>query len=267
MFPRVPNRGRSLLVSTLLAALLVGSCRSNPVEPDFEDLPPAKDLYESGMKKLELHLWLGFLPRVDYDGAIEEFQSIIDNYPYSDYAVKAELRIADAYFSDERYEEALSYYRDFADLHPQNERVPYTILRSAMCHYEQIAAIDRDQTATYEAMSYLERLMREYPYSAETREGERIFLELRGRLARSVMEIGDFYFERREYQAAADRYRSVIDQYPGLGEDAEALFKLGVCYRQMRRNDEALRLFHVVVENYRDSAVAERALERLSSAN
>ena len=81
------------------------------------------------------------------------------------------------------------------------------------------------------------------------------------------MQIGDFYFDRDEFQSAADRYRSVIDRYPGLGQDAEALFKLGVCYRQMKRNDEALRLFHVVVENYRDSPVAERALERLSSAN
>lgn len=267
LFPRVSFRGRSALAPLLLAAVLVLGCQSTPEQPDFEDLPSAEELYKSGVEKLDLHFWMGFLPRIDYDGAIEDFQSIIDNYPYSDYAVKAELRIADAYFSDERYEEALSYYRDFADLHPQNERVPYTILRSAMCHYEQIASIDRDQTAAYEAMSYLERLMREYPYSPETRAGERVFLELRSRLARSVMQIGDFYFERNEYQSAADRYRSVIDRYPGLGQDAEALFKLGVCYRQMKRNDEALRLFHVVVENYRDSPVAERALERLSSAN
>ena len=267
LFRDAATSGRLSLALLLLAGALAMACQSTQDPPDFEDVASAEDLYNSGLKKLKLQFWMGFLPRVDYDGAIEEFQSIIDNYPYSDYAVKAELKIADAYFSDSRYDEALSYYRDFADLHPQNDRVPYTILRSAMCYYEQIASINRDQTATHEAMSYLERLMREYPYAPETREGEQIYLELRGRLARSVMRVGDFYYERREYQAAADRYRSVIDRYPGLGQDAEALFKLGVCYRQMKRNDEALRLFHVVVENYRDSAVAERALERLSSTN
>jgi outer membrane assembly lipoprotein YfiO len=136
-----------------------------------------------------------------------------------------------------------------------------------MCHHAQIASIDRDQTATFDAMGYLDRLMRDYPSAVETREGERIFLELRGRLARNVMQTGDFYFSRREHQAAAERYRRVIDEYPGLGHDAEALYKLGVCYGHMKRRDEALRLFHVIVENYRDSYLAEEAQERISSAN
>ena len=255
---------RVLLALGLALAL---GCQTTVEQPDFEDLPSAEELYESGTRKLKLQWWMGVFPRVDYDGAIEDFQSIIDNYPYSEFAVKSELRIADAYFADKRYEEALSYYRDFADLHPQHERVPYTILRSAMCHYEQVATIDRDQTATFDAMGYLERLMRDYPYAAETREGERIFLELRGRLARSVLKTGDFYMSRGEYQAAAERYRRVVDEYPGLGHDPEALFKLGVCYGQMKRNDEALRLFHVIVENYRDSRLAEEAQERISAAN
>jgi len=254
----------------LLLALAVGpgvACQSTPEQPDFEDLPSAEELYAQGIQKLELQWWMGVFPRVDYNGAIEDFQSIIDNYPYSEFAVKSELRLADAYFADQRYEEALSYYRDFADLHPQHDQVPYTILRSAMCYYEQVASIDRDQTATFDAMGYLERLMRDYPYASETREGERVYLELRERLARSVMKIGDFYLTRREYQAAAERYRRVIDDYPGLGNDAEALYKLGVCYGHMKRRDEALRLFHVVVENYRDSHLAEEAQERISAAN
>ena len=253
-------------LALVLALVVAAGCQSTPEQPDFEDLPSAEELYQQGLGKLELRFWMGFLPRVDYDGAIEDFQSIIDNYPYSEFAVKAELRIADAYFEDSRYEEALSYYRDFADLHPQHERVPYTILRSAMCHYEQIASIDRDQTATFESISYLERLMREFPYAAETREGEQMFLELRSRLARSVIRVGDFYLVRGEHQAAAERYRRVLNDYPGLGHDPEALYKLGICYGHMKRRDEALRLFHVIVENYRDSEVAEEAQERISSA-
>ena len=261
---RVPSPVPVLLA---LVAALAGACSTTPDQPDFEDLPPANELYDDGVRKLGGEWWLYIFPRVDYAGAIENFQSIIDNYPYSEYAVKAELRIADAYFDDGRYEEALSYYRDFADLHPQHERVPYTILRSALCHYERVAAINRDQSAAIESMTYLERLMRDYPYAAETREGERVFLELRGRLARSVMATGDFYLGRDEYQAAAERYRRVINEYPGLGHDAEALFKLGLCYDEMKRHDEALRLFHVIVENYRDSRLAEEAQERISSAN
>ena len=78
---------------------------------------------------------------------------------------------------------------------------------------------------------------------------------------------GDFYLDRNEYQAAAERYRTVLNQYPGLGLDAEGLYKLGVCYEHMRRDDEALRLYLVILENFRDTDLAESAAERIASFN
>ena len=79
------------------------------------------------------------------------------------------------------------------------------------------------------------------------------------------MKIGDFYFKRGEHQAAAARYRSLLNTYPGLGLDAESLFKLGTCYEHMRRYDEALRLFFVVLENYEDTELAVLAAERIAA--
>ena len=72
---------------------------------------------------------------------------------------------------------------------------------------------------------------------------------------------------RAELQAAAARYRSVLNEFPGLSYDPEALYRLGVCYDHMKRHDEALRLFHVILENYRDSDIAEEAAERIAAAN
>jgi outer membrane protein assembly factor BamD len=232
--------------------------------PTFEEVPPADELYEEALTILEGKKILGVIPYVNYNKAIETFQAIIDNYPYSDYALESELLIADAYFDDGRYDEALSYYRDFGDLHPQHEKVPYTILRSAMCFYNQVESIDRDQTPTYEALVYLERLLDGYPFSPEARQGEQILRELRTRLAQHLMEIGDFYRDLQEYQSAAARYRDILNTYPGLGYDAESLYKLGVCYEHMKRHDEALRLFYVVLENYRGSELAVLAAERIS---
>lgn len=233
----------------------------------FEDVAPPDELYAEGIQALKGRRILWIFPKVDYDGAIETFQSIIDNYPYDEYAVKAELRIADAYYDDKRYEEALSYYRSFADLHPQHEMVPYTVLQAALCHYNQISSINRDQTSTREAQAYLERLIREYPYAEETREGEQLLRELRTQLARAEMRMGDFYLARDEWQAAAERYRGLLNTYPGLGHDAEGLYKLGVCYEHMMREDEALRLFHVVVANYPESNLAVKARLRIAAAD
>jgi len=266
--PGRPASGRArlgLLAALASVALLLASCASDTVS--FEDVAPADELYAEGLETLEGWKILWVYPMVNYTKAIETFQAIIDNYPYSEYAVLAELQIADAYFADERWEEALSYYRDFGDLHPQHEKVPYTILRSAQCHYAQIGTINRDQTSAREALHFLEILLRNYPYAEETTEGEAMMHELRTRLAKNVLMTGDFYLTRREYQSAAERYRTVLNGYPGLGLDAEALFKLGVCYENLKREDEALRLFHVVLENFGNTRHAKEARRHIAAAN
>ena len=261
-------RGFVPLSALLLAAgtaVLFAACKTD--SPSFEDVAPADELFAEGQEILEGITILWVYTWVNYSKAIETFQTIIDNYPYSEYAVRAEIEIADAYFADGRWEEALSYYRDFGDLHPQNERVPYTILRSAQCHYEQIGSINRDQTSSREALHFLDLLLRRFPYAPEAAEGERMMHELRTRLAKNVMMTGDFYLSRQEFQAAAERYRQVLNGFPGLGLDAEALFKLGVCYENLKREDEALRLFQVLLENFGNTQHARAARSHIAAAN
>jgi len=254
---------RSIAAIALL--LLAAGCAKPP--PEFEEVPPAEELYQEGQKILEGKRFLGFWPYTDYGGAIETFQAIIDNYPYSEYAVLAELAIADAYFDDEKYEEALSYYRDFTDLHPQHDKVPYTIYRSALCHQRRVHSANRDQTATREALIFLDQLLAKYPYSEYASEGEVLWRELRTTLAEQVKDIGDFYLKRNEWESAAERYRSLLNEYPGLGLDAQALYKLGVCYAEMNRTEEAENIFQAIVQNYRDSDVARDAADRIASMN
>jgi outer membrane protein assembly factor BamD len=249
------------LANALICAALLACGKDAPVE--FEEPDPADVLYERGMKILEGEKYLLVIPRVDYEEAIATFQTIIDNYPYSEYAVLAELRIADAYFDDKQYEEALSYYRDFGDLHPQHEKVPYTIFQSALCHQRRVRSVNRDQTATREALVYLDRLLAEHPYSEYAREAEELWRELRGKLAQQVLGIGDFYRMRGEYEAAAERYRSLLSEYPGLGFDARSLYSLGLCYEAMNRRADAERVFLAVVQNYRGTEEAYAAEGRL----
>ena len=254
----------------LLPAALLGltACASQPPEPELAELPEADVLYQEGVALLEERksfLWV--IDTTPYQQAIDKFQEVVDNYPYSEYAVAAELKIADSYFEQERYDEALSYYRDFAELHPEHEKVPYTVYRTALCHAKQSASAERDQTATREALAALDQLMTRYPSAPETREAEPLWKELRTKLGEHVLGIGDFYWKRDEYQSAAGRYRQVLDEYPGLGLDAEALYKLGLCYRHMNRDDEARRIFEVILENYEDSDVARAAQDQIPAAN
>ena len=251
---------RSTALATI-ALFVTTACASDP--PAFEDVAPADELYSEAIDTLEGRTWI-FFRVVNYTKAIETLQAIIDNYPYSDFAVKAELKIADAYFDDRKYDEALSYYRDFADLHPRHERVPYTILRSALCRERQMRAANRDQTATRDSLLHLDRLLAKYPHSPEAGEAEILWRDLRTRLAENVAEIAQFYQEREEYESAAERYRSLLNEYPGLGLDAQALYNLGICYLEIRRTEEAERIFQSVVQNYRDSQYAGEAAARIA---
>jgi outer membrane protein assembly factor BamD (BamD/ComL family) len=91
--------------------------------------------------------------------------------------------------------------------------------------------------------------------------------DLRTHLAENVAQIATFYLKREEYESAAERYRSLLNEYPGLGLDAEALYNLGVCYLEMRRIDESERIFQSIVQNYRDSKFASAAAKRIAEGS
>jgi outer membrane protein assembly factor BamD len=252
------------LVFLLGAALVSAGCKTTP-EAEFEDIRPADELYAEGQEILKGTSILWVYTYIDYDHAIEVFQSIIDNYPYSEYAVEAELQIADAYFDSAKYEEALTYYRDFGDLHPQNPRVPYAIFRSALCHAEQVRAPGRDQSATRKALEFLDRLLVAFPNSEHAKEAEKLWRELQIRSSEHIEGIGDYYRGSGEYEAAAERYRGLLNQYPGLGLDARVLFKLAACYEALNRLDEADRIYRTIVAHYPESPYAFRADRRIAS--
>jgi outer membrane protein assembly factor BamD len=254
---------RIVRIAVAALALCAGAgCQTD--EALFEEVPPAEQLWAEGNELLDGTTFLGVYTYVDYEEAIEKFQSIVDNYPNSDYATRSELAIADAYFENEKYEEALSYYRDFADLHPQHEKVPYTLWRAALSHERRVLSPGRDQAATRDALVFLDRLLREHPHSPYAQDAEVMWRDLQTRLATNVEGIADFYFDRGEYEAASERYRALLNEYPGLGFDPRVLFKLGECYAELQRVDEADRIFRTLVTHYADSEFATRARRELA---
>jgi outer membrane assembly lipoprotein YfiO len=205
---------RTVRIAVALFALCaVASCKTD--EKLFEEVAPAEQLWSRGQRALEGPLDPRRVHLRRLRGAIAKFQAIVDNYPNSDYAIRSELAIADAYFGNEKYEEALSYYRDFSDLHPQHEKVPYTLWQAAQCHERRALAPQRDQAATRDAIVFLDRLLLKHPHSSYAQQAEELWRELQTRLATNVEGIADFYYERGEYEAASERYRALLNEYPG----------------------------------------------------
>jgi len=81
------------------------------------------------------------------------------------------------------------------------------------------------------------------------------------------IEVGDFYFKRRNYRAAADRYREAL-MYKD--NDAVATFRLAVCLEKMDQPDEARKEYESylkILPHGPQAEEAQKAIQRLKATS
>ena len=183
-----------LAVGTAGCACLTGS----------KQVESAEELAEKGMESFEDE---------DYKDALEAFNTLKERYPYSRYAILAELKVADAHFYREEYPEAIAAYEDFVQLHPKNEAIPYVKYQIGVSYYEQRLGKDRDQTPTRMAILSFERLLREHSDSAYASEATKKINDCRKLLAEHELYVGRFYYKSKHYSAALGRLEGVLTGY------------------------------------------------------
>jgi len=155
----------------------------------------------------------------NYKKSREYFMRVKEEYPLHNLAILAEIGIADCHYSDKEYSEAESAYSDFITLHPTNENVPYAIYQTGMCYYNQIEAVDRDQTAAIKARKEFEKLIARYPDSKFSTMAEKLLRECKQKLAEQEFYVGQFYFKQKKYRAALGRFETVARDYANVGLD------------------------------------------------
>ena len=188
------------LICLWLAGGLAGcSCLSGKKHTES-----AEELAEKGMESFEDE---------DYKDALKAFNTLKERYPYSRYAILAELKVADAHFYREEYPEAIGAYEDFVQLHPKNEAIPYVKYQIGVCYYEQMLSKDRDQTPTRKAILSFERLLREHADSAYAGEAATKINDCRKLLAEHELYVGRFYYRSKHYGAALGRFEGVLNGY------------------------------------------------------
>jgi outer membrane protein assembly factor BamD len=171
-----------------------------------------------------------------YAKAIEEFRNLKDWYPFSKFAILAELKIADAHFHLQEYEEAIFAYEEFENLHPRNEAVPYVIYQIGRSYFDQMDTIDRDQSSARKALTTFNRLIREHPqdsYAALAREHIRKCHES---IAGNEFYVGLFYFKAGRYKAALSRFKSVMTDYPDVGYHFKAIEYIAMCEARLAKH-------------------------------
>jgi outer membrane protein assembly factor BamD len=141
----------------------------------------------------------------------------------------AELKIADAHFELEEYEEAIVAYEEFASLHPRNEAIPYVIYQIGLCYFNRVDTVDRDQTNAQKALETFTRLAKQYPKDPYAFKANEKAKECLKSIAGHEFYVGLFYFKNKHYKAALERFRSVITRYPDVGVHQQALQYIARC--------------------------------------
>jgi len=180
----------------------------------------ARELAEKGMEAFQDN---------DYRKAIESFEKLKDWYPFSRYAMLAELKIGDAHYHRNEYEEAVFAYEEFENLHPKNEAVPYVVYQIGRCYFDRLQTIDRDQTMARDALQTFERLIRSYPSSPYARKAGEHMKDCNRNLAEHEFYVGLFYYKSKRYKAALERFKTVLRSYPDLGVHHKALDYIPLC--------------------------------------
>jgi len=157
---------------------------------------------------------LDYFNRGKYEKAKQSFETLLNQYPFSEYSLLAELKTADSNYFLKNYEEALLQYKDFEERHPTNEAIPYAMLQIAMCYYNQIDAIDRDTSRATNAIYSFSRLIRAFPNSPYIEEAQARVMAARNFLANHEYYVASFYERTYAYDEAKARLQYLLRQYP-----------------------------------------------------
>ena len=169
----------------------------------------------------------------DYKIAIEHFQQLKDWYPFSKYAILAELKIADSNYHLKNYEEAIFAYEEFEKLHPRNEAIPYVLYQIGRCYFDQIDTIDRDQTPARKAYETFQRLDKQFPNDKYARSGAEHITTCVRSIVGNEYYIGVFYYKSKHYKAALHRFMTVLSDFPDVGYHQKALEYIAKCEAEL----------------------------------
>ncbi len=220
------------------------SLRTPPADAASRDTS-AETLYAAGMEALE---------REQYQQAVGFFDRVERDFPYSTFATNAKLMAAYGDYMRNRYTEALGALDRFIQLHPAHRDIAYAYYLRALCYYEQINDVQRDQQTTEQALAALQDVANRFPNTPYARDA-RLKMDLaRDHLAGKEMEVGRFYQNRRLYTAAIGRFRKVVDEYQTTNHVPEALHRLTELYLTLGLVDEARKTASVLGHNYPGSA-------------
>lgn len=228
----------------LAAFLLLTACTTTDSAQVAEQEVPVEQIYNRAKNALDAG---------DYKEAVKSFDEVEQKYPYSELATKAQLMSAYTSYSNGQYDDAVMALERYIALHPGHKDAAYAYYLMALCYYDQISDVRRDQKVTERAMDALSQVVNRFPDSDYAKDAKFKLDLTRDHLAGKEMEIGRYYLRRGIYNAAINRFRGVLEKYQTTSHTPEALHRLVEAYLALGLKEEAQKAAAVLGHNYPNS--------------
>ncbi len=225
------------LVLPLLLSL--AACSSDN-EEGFDETP-APEIYMNAYQKFKDE---------SFKDASKIFDEVERQHPYSEWATRGQIMAAYASYQAGEYDKAIATLDAFTQLHPGYPHIDYAFYLRAICYYDQILAVSRDQRNTLDALKALEVVLKRFPNTKYGRDAQLKIDLVYDHLAGKEMQVGRYYLSERQYLSAINRFQSVVDAYPRTTHVPEALHRLVECYLALGLKAEAQSVASVLGHNF-----------------
>lgn len=223
-------------------------CVSDTDITDFESRS-AEELYNLGESSLE--------SSNKPEKSVVFFQQVERLYPYSEWAKRATIMTAFAQHKARLYAESRATAERFIESYPTDDDTAYAAYLIALSYYDQIEDVGRDQGVTLEALQALRTVFETYPDSDYAVSAQLKFDLAFDHLAAKEVEVGRYYLKQRNYAAAVNRFRVVVEDYQTTTHTPEALHRLVEAYLGLGLRDEAQTAAAILGYNYQSSPFYE----------
>ena len=202
------------------------------------------EAYKDGMKSLE---------EGDVLFAAQKFNEAEILFPQSDWAPKSALMAAYSYYSQDYYGDALAELKRFLRIYPKYKDLDYVYYLIAISYYEQIVDEKKDLQSMLEAKKYFKLIINNYANSVYVTDSNFKLDYVNDILASKEMYIGRYYFDKKKWIPAINRFQTVINNYETTIYVEEALHRLVEVHYKIGLIDEAQKYANLLGYNYQSS--------------
>ncbi|MBI5675688.1 MAG: outer membrane protein assembly factor BamD [Nitrospirae bacterium] len=219
-------------------------------------------LYDAGARFEEVN---EKIKKKDYEKAREILADVKARDTSKEYAALAQIRIGDTYFEEGEYEEAVGQYEAFLDLHTYHKYAPYAQYQVAMSYYKRISGADTSYSLAKLALTEFEKLQKQYPRNPYMEITDKRIKICKDTLAEYELYVGKFYLQKGSYTAAVERFINLLKLYPDSSTESEALYSLGLAYKETGDKEKAIDALTTLNEKFPTIKLSQQARELLVS--